>query len=415
MYIPGYYEFCCRVRIVAGNNALDRLAGLLGSMNVCSPMILTDKGVMAAGLIDKVTQALGPDICAALIEDDVPPDSDIDVVSRLARAYRAGKCDSIIAVGGGSVMDTAKGINILVSENASDLLQFSGAGTLKRPLKPLIAVPTTAGTGSEVTLVAVIADHEKNRKMLFTSYFLQPDAAIIDPEMTLTLPAHITAATAMDAMAHAIEAATMLSKNPLSDTHAVKAVQLIAENLVKVIKNPSDREGRLALATGATLAGIAFSNSMVGMVHALGHSAGSVCHVPHGTCMSILLPYGLEYNYHKIKDHMGDLLFYLAGPEKFISTEKSRRPACVIEWIRQFNMELNTLTQGRHATCFREVKDHEGNMLVPQTRLGEIAETAMGDGAIFYNPEDLDYEDFLMVAQAAWEGIPLDMDKIRKG
>jgi alcohol dehydrogenase len=415
MYIPDYYEFCCRVKIVAGDNALDRVGPLLGSMDVCSPMILTDKGVMEAGLIDKVTRALGKDICVAAIEDEVPLDSDIDVVNRLARAYRAGKCDSIIAVGGGSVMDTAKGINILVSENASDLMQFTGAGALKRPLKPLVAIPTTAGTGSEVTLVAVIADHAKNRKMLFTSYFLQPDIAIIDPEMTLTLPAHITAATAMDAMSHAVEAATMLSRNPLSRTHAVQAIQLIAENLIRVIRNPCDREGRLALATGATLAGIAFSNSMVGMVHALGHSAGSVCHVPHGTCMSILLPYGLEYNYHKIKGHMGDLLFYLAGPEKFISTEESQRPAEVIEWIRQFNRELRALTQGRHATCFRQVKDHEGNLAVPQTRLAEIAETALGDGAIFYNPEDLDYGDFLMVAQAAWEGIPLDMDKIRKG
>jgi alcohol dehydrogenase len=173
----------------------------------------------------------------------------------------------IVAVGGGSVMDTAKGVNIVVSENADDLMQFSGAGNLTRPLKPLVAIPTTAGTGSEVTLVAVIADPARNLKMPFTSYFLMPDIAVLDPRMTLTLPPAITAATAMDALTHAIEAYTCLAKNPLSDAHAQLAIELIGQNLLKVINVPENANGRLALAVAATLAGVAFSNAMVGMVH----------------------------------------------------------------------------------------------------------------------------------------------------
>ena len=272
MYIPDYYEFCCRVNMVAGHDALEKIPDLLFAMNAKNPMILTDKGVRTAGLVDIVIGAMGNKLAIRTIEDGVPPDSDLKVVNHLAIVCREKGCDAIIAVGGGSVLDTAKGINILVSEKAEDLMEFTGAGALKRKLNPLIAVPTTAGTGSEVTMAAVITDPVNNRKMIFGSYFLLPDAAIIDSRMTLTLPPHITAATAMDAMAHAVEAWVMLAKNPLSDAHAFEAIRLICSHLFQVIQNPADKEGRLALATAATMAGISFSNSTVGMVHALGHS-----------------------------------------------------------------------------------------------------------------------------------------------
>ena len=315
MYIPEYYEFCCRVNMVAGHDALEKIPQLLVSIEASNPMVLTDKGVRAAGLVDILLTAMADKLSIKTIEDDVPPDSDLKVVNRLAGVYREKGCDAIIAIGGGSVLDTAKGINILVSEKSDDLLQFTGAGALKRKLKPLIAIPTTAGTGSEVTIAAVIADNEKNRKLIFVSYFLLPDVAIMDSRMTLTLPVHITAATAMDAMAHAVESFVMLSKNPLSDAHATEAIGLICHHLPRVIQDPLDKEGRLALATAATLAGIAFSNATVGMVHALGHSVGSVCHVPHGTCMAILLPYGLEYNRHKVEERIADLLLPLVSVE----------------------------------------------------------------------------------------------------
>ncbi|HCY86189.1 MAG TPA: alcohol dehydrogenase, partial [Desulfobacteraceae bacterium] len=214
---------------------------------------------------------------------------------------------------------------------------------------------------------------------------------------------------------HSVESTVMMSKNPLSDAHAREAMTLISKHLVSVIKNPSDKDGRLALATAATMAGIAFSNAMVGMVHAIGHSVGSVCHVPHGTCMAILLPYGLEYNLHKAEDRIADLLLPLAGPEAVVSTPADKRAQAAIDWIREFNKELNQITSGRHATRFKDLKGHDGTPMVPKDKLPEIAATAMGDGAIFYNPEDMDYEDFLMVTEAAWEGVPLDPTRIKKG
>ncbi len=415
MYVPDYYEFCCGVKTVAGHGTLERIPALLSDMGAQRPLLITDKGVSGAGLIDTVIKAMEGSIPPVSVEDDVPPDSDLKVVNRLASVYKKNKCDAIIAVGGGSVLDTAKGVNILVSQDGDDLMAFTGANALKQKLNPMIAVPTTAGTGSEVTVGAVIADHEAKKKMLFSSPFLLPDAAVIDPRMTLTLPPHITAATAMDAMAHAVEAYTCLAKNPLSDAHALEAIELIRTHLINVVKNPDDRDGRLALATAATLAGIAFSNSTVGMVHSLGHSVGGVCHVPHGTCMAILLPYGLEYNLHKIEEVTAELLFPLAGSEVYAKTPPKERATAAIAAIRKLNQDLFDATDGRHFTSFSQVKDPQGRQAVTGPDIEDIAATTLGDGTIFYNPEDLDFDDCMMVLSAAWDGTPLDRSKIKQG
>ena len=415
MVLPDYYEFCCRVKIVAGHNALERMPDLLADRGAHKPLIITDKGVAGAGLIDVLSRALQNRISTDLIADNVPPDSDLRIVHQLAGLYRDHACDAIIAVGGGSVMDTAKGVNIVVSENATDLMAFSGAGALKRRLKPLFAVPTTAGTGSEVTLVAVIKDHDKHLKMLFTSYFLLPDVSVLDSRMTMTMPPFITAMTGMDAMSHAVEAYYCLQKNPLSDAHALAAVRLICQHLPRVTQNPVDKNGRLAMAVAACLAGISFSNSMVGLVHNLGHAAGSVCGVPHGICMAILLPYGLEYNLHKREETMAELLLPMAGEEVFTATPKEQRAQKVVSLIRQMNQDLNAITGGRHARCLREIMDRDGKPSVPREALPRIAEAALLDGASIYNPEDTDYEDNLMVLEAAWEGKHLDRDKLKKG
>jgi alcohol dehydrogenase len=378
-------------------------------------MIITDRGVAGAGLIDIVTGAMGNQITVGAIEDGVPPDSSLETVQRIAEIYRRKACDALIAVGGGSVLDTAKGVNIVVSEEARDLLAFSGAGNLKRPLKPLIAIPTTAGTGSETTLVAVIKDHARHQKLFFFSYYLLPDVALLDSRMTLTLPLGITAATGMDALTHAVEAYTCLAKNPLSDAHALSAMTMIAAQLRPVMQDPSNREGRLALAVAATLAGMAFTNAMVGMVHSIGHAIGAVCGVPHGTCMAMLLPYGLEYNQHRNGHLTAELLFYLEGAETYARTPQTKRAARVIAYIRDLNQSLHTLSQGAHPRCLRETLAPDGQVAVTRENFPEIVAVAKNDGSAVFNPEDLDEEDFLMVLEHAWEGIPLDRRRIKKG
>lgn len=415
MHIPNYFEYFCPVKIIAGHEELEKIPNVLSRLRASRPMILTDKGVAAAGLVDTLLGAVEGNVKVGTVEDDVPADSDVSAVNLLATAYRENSCDAIVAVGGGSVLDTAKGINIIVSENADDIMDFAGAGTIKRRLKPLVAVPTTAGTGSEVTQAAVIADHSRNIKMPFTSGFLYPDVAILDSRMTLTMPAHITAATGMDAMTHAVEAYYCMAKNPVSDTHALAAVSLISENLLPVIREPENKQGRLALAVGAALSGAAFSNSMVGMVHGIGHSVGGVCGVPHGQCMAIGLPYGLEYNLHKVAATAGELLLPLAGPEIYQGTSAERRPYAVIEWLRKMNQDLHDATGKRHARFFSEVRNPDGSQAVPENKIEDIARRCLDDGSFIYNPEDLDYDDMLMVVAAAWKGVPLDRKKIRRG
>ena len=414
MTAPGYFEFFNPVNTIAGHGVLERIPQLLATLNVRRPMIVTDGGVLKAGLLDLVNRVMAPMVVGTVF-DAVPPDSSLDTVAQAAKIYGQEQCDGILALGGGSVIDTAKGVNIMVSENAEDLRGFEGGARLSRRLKPLVVLPTTAGTGSETTMVAVISDRDRHRKIAFTSPYLYPDTAILDPRLTMTLPAQITAATAMDALAHAVEAYTGTAKNPLSDAYARMAVELIGQNLMNVIREPGDANGRLALAMAANLAGTAFSNAMVGMVHAMGHAVGAVCGVPHGTCMAILLPYGLEYNMHKNGHFIAELLLPLAGAQTVARTPGPFRARQVVTVIRLLNDSLNDATGGRHPRWLKEVTGADGGQMIPEEVLETIARRAMDDGSILYNPEEVDVEDVLMVLSHAWSGEPLDTRHINKG
>lgn len=390
-----FYEFFCPVKVIAGNAALEHIPFELNALGAGRPMIITDKGVRAAGLLEPVIGACEEaNLSIATIFDDVPPDSSTDVVKAIAKVYRKEKCDSILAVGGGSAIDTAKAVNILVSEGGDDISEYAGAGVLKRALKPFFVVPTTAGTGSEVTSVAVIADTRKEVKLPFASPFLLPNAAVIDPRMTLTLPPHITAATGMDAMTHAVEAFTCLAKNPLSDAYASAAIRKISQHLLHVMDNPKDATGRLELAQASTMAGIAFSNSMVGMVHALGHALGATCHIPHGVCMSLFLPYVLEFNLEKIRPQLGELLLYLAGPEVYAITPASQRAEESIATLRKMRDEL-------YQRC-KLPRTLQETGKVDKAQLRRVAEVALDDGSIMFNPREASLDDLLAVLERAW-------------
>ncbi|MGE5421713.1 MAG: iron-containing alcohol dehydrogenase, partial [Ignavibacteriales bacterium] len=315
------------------------------------------------------------------------------VVNQVAAIYRETNCDAIIAVGGGSVLDTAKGVNIVVTENTDDLLKFIGADRLNKKMKPLIAIPTTSGTGSEVTLVAVIANVERHNKMLFTSYRLLPDVAILDPRMTMTVPPRISAMTGMDALTHAIEAYSCLQKNPVSDAYAWAAIDLIRQNLLRVVENGKDEEARMGMANASLLAGMAFSNSMVGIIHGIGHACGGVSGIPHGLAMAILLPHGMEYNLQKCAPYYAELLMPLGGTDEVLVASAGKRAERTISLVKGLNDQLRKLT-GMPVTL-REVG-------IRIDQLPDIANTAKGDGAMVYNPEEADYRDILGILQRAY-------------
>ena len=388
------FRFYNPVKIISGDKALDNLGYELGQLGAKRPLILTDRGVLQAGLIEIVKKLLeGSGNMDMAFYDQVPPDSSPGVVDEAAGAFVKNKCDSIVSVGGGSVIDSGKAVNIVVTEGADSLAKLVGV-KLRKPLKPFIVIPTTAGTGSEVTYAAMIRDAEKNKKLLFASYLLFPNVAILDPRMTLTLPPLVTAATAVDALTHAIEACICKPKNPISDAHAIMAIQLIRDNLPKVLENGDDRPGRFCLANAACMAGAAFSNSGVGVIHSLGHALGGVCHVPHGVAMNIFLTHGIEFNMPAVRDIIGELLLPLAGPEVFVQTPPEERPAQTVNEIRRLQNKLHELTG-----LPRTLKEAG----VQAESLEEIAQKAVKDASLPFNPVSVSYEDALELLKRAYQ------------
>ncbi|MEN9443137.1 MAG: hypothetical protein RIS47_27 [Bacteroidota bacterium] len=394
MNLPKYYEFLNPVKIVAGYKALENLPYELGLLSVQKPLIITDPGIVTAGLLEILERAFDDSLVRiGAIFDQTPRDSSVDAVNLIARLFKSHGCDCIVALGGGSVTDTAKGVNILVSTGVADLLELSGSDRLAQTLLPLVVIPTTSGTGSEVTSVAVISDTHKGVKLPFASPYILPRLAILDPRMTLGLPPAITAATAMDALTHAVEAFTCLQKNPMSDAYALSAIELIRTNLYTAVQNGKNESARFALANASLMAGVSFSNSMVGGVHALGHALGAQAHVPHGLAMAILLPHVMQFNLDKMADAYAKLLLSLAGEDVFARTPKEARAQAAINTIHEMNTVLHKLCG--HPTRLADAK-------VSRDLLPVIAQCALDDGAMITNPKAINYEQALSILKTAY-------------
>ena len=393
---PAYYEFYCPVKILCGRKALANLPHELAQRGVQRPMLVTDKGVQGAGLVKHVDQALadaGTTFAARF--DEVPVDSSNRVVNRIARLFVEQGCDGLVAVGGGSVIDTAKGVNIVVSEGTDDLLKFQGVDRLTAEMRPLIIVPTTAGTGSEVTAAAVIFDEEHGEKIAPVSGKLYPAVAILDPVMTLTLPPRATAATGLDALTHAIEAMLGVQKNPVSDAFASAALRLLAANLERAVADGTDVDARMGMANGALLAGAAFSNSMVGVVHALAHALGALCDVPHGVANGICLPWGMAYNLKNVPQGAAPVLAELAvlvGAASPVDPVEARAERA-IAWVFDLLARL-------HDAC--GLPTRLSQVGVREDDLPKIADLARNDGALTYNLAETTREELLGLLRQAF-------------
>jgi alcohol dehydrogenase len=393
--IPDYYEFQNSVKILSGKKALENIPFELYNLQASRPIVLTNEMLEKIGLVQTVIKSFAEqEISVGAIYTDIPADSSIEVVNDAARVFREQECDSIIAIGGGSVIDTAKGLSIVITQGSDDIMEYMGSEiiTRKNPL-PFIVVPTTAGTGSETTLVAVIANHKRKVKMEFLSYNLLPDVAVLDPRMTTTLPPRLTASTGIDALSHAVEGYTCLQKNPLSDAYAFAAINLIREYLDLAVEKGTDAKARLAMANASMLAGVAFSNSMVGLVHAIGHACGGVSQVPHGDAMGILLPWCMEYNMDKLGELYAQLLLPLAGADIYAATPAEKRGQKAADTIREMTSRFNKI-------CGLPVSLQQAG--VKKEDLGRIAKTALNDGAVIINPKESEYEDILAILNKAY-------------
>lgn len=394
LHFPGIFQFSADTELIWGDGTLAELGDLLSRDKVRAPLLVTDRGITAAGLLKNLLNSLDPGL-DIIVRDNVPPDSDLKLVSSLAEDYRAYRRDGIIALGGGSVLDTAKGMVISLGLEGKNVLAREGSNLLSPSPVPVYMIPTTSGTGSEATRVAVIADHDEKRKRLFVSQFLQPRAAVLDSSLTLSLPPHLTSVTGMDAMSHAVEAFTCLGKNPLSDLMAWRSLELLSAHLKQAVNFPDQAVHRRGMALASNLAGRAFSNSMVGMVHTIGHAIGGVCAAPHGACMAVLLPFALEYNGESIDEALGKLLIPLQGRENYEHTAASVRGPAVIRHIRELNSSLHEATGGRHPCSLREIA-------VQPSDFNAVAEAAMGDASLMYNPRELRYGDIIDILKEAY-------------
>lgn len=392
--LPEYYEFLNSVKIISGRNAIENIAFELNNLEASKPIILTTKSMIKNGQLKIATDSMErSNIEIGPIVKDIPQDSSVEIVNEISKLYRQEACDSIVAIGGGTVIDTAKGVNMLVSTEATDLKEHMGLEILGGKLKPLIVVPSTSGTGSETTLVSVITDTSRKVKMEFISYSILPDVAILDPRMTTSLPAKLTASTGIDALTHSIEAFSGLQKNPLSSAYALTSIELISHYLKRTVTNGKDQEARLAMANASMMAGVAFSNSMVSGTHAIGHACGAVSDVAHGDAMTILLPYCMEVNLGLCENEYSRILLAFSGPDIYSETPKEERAKKCIDEIRSYIEELNQI-------CGLPIRLRDVG--VKKEDFETIAKTAINDGAAIVNPVELTFSRVMEILDKAY-------------
>jgi alcohol dehydrogenase len=307
--LPDYFEFSLPTKLVYGVGILDAIETAVARFGKRKALLVTDKILLKAGPVDRVKAGFKKtDIKITAVFDDVPPNSTIATVEACAALGKKKNCDMVIAVGGGSVIDTAKVANLLMVKGGK-VEDHMGAYLLdiSDDLLPAIVIPTTAGTGSEVTKVAVIADPDNDVKLPFAEEQFLPQLAILDPEMTLSMPPKLTAGTGMDALVHAIEAYVDKEWSPASDALALHAIKLLTRNILAACDKPDDLQARGAMQVGSFLAGVAFSHSMVGMVHGISHALGGVYHIPHGLANALILPEVMAYNLESNMDRYADV------------------------------------------------------------------------------------------------------------
>lgn len=270
------------------------IKGVLNSKNSLSVLVVTDMGIEKAGLLEDVKNALLLSGVNYTVYNKTQPNPTVQNVEEALEIYKKNSCDTLIAIGGGSPIDCAKAVGARVAHPKKRIADLNGILRVTRRLPTLIAIPTTAGTGSETTVAAIITDEVKHQKYALMSFPLIPHYAVLDPKLTFSLPQHITATTGMDALTHAVEAYIGRSTNKMTRELSLKAVKLIFGNIEKAYQNSTDESARKAMLTAAYKAGVAFSRSYVGYAHAVAHAVGGKYGTPHGLANAVILPYVLE-------------------------------------------------------------------------------------------------------------------------
>ncbi|WP_341961560.1 iron-containing alcohol dehydrogenase [Pseudomonas sp. RC10] len=333
-------------KLITGQGAIEQLSAELTRLNVTHPLIVTDAILVKSGTVDLALAQLGGRRYG--IFDQVKPEPEISIVEDCTRAYREGGHDGLIGLGGGSAIDIAKGVAAFAGHEGP-LAELFGVDLVKRKGPALIAIPTTAGTGSEVTNVAIFSDKEAQLKKGIVSDYLLPDVALVSPVMTLTCPRSVTAASGVDALVHAVESYLSVNASPITDAIALGAIKLIAKALPKAYANPSNLQAREDMATASLMGGMAFGNAGVGAVHALAYPLGGRYNIAHGVSNALLLPYVMEWNkmacverFRDIAEAMGVRVAHLSDKDAADQAVKAMADLCaavdIPTGMRSFNV-----------------------------------------------------------------------------
>lgn len=378
------YTFNVPQDIVFGMGSLKRLPELLEKSDSKKMMIISGPVLEKIGVVKRVQDVVE----AAGIETttfvDIAANPTVDMVDAATKQYKESGATSIVALGGGSPMDVAKAVGVLARYGGS-ITDYEGAHLVPGPIEPIIAIPTTAGTGSEVTAFSVITDTTRNYKLTVFSYELLPKYALLDPEMAMTAPPSVAASCGIDALIHAWEAYTSLAASPFSDAMAEKALELIGGNIRRFVANRKDEEAACAMMSGSMFAGIAFAWARLGNVHAMSHPVSAFFNVPHGVANSILLPVIVEYN--ALADHGRYEKIYNYIREKKDPVQDFK-PQMLVDEIKKLNADLG-------------IPKSLSEVGVTEDKIPQMAVDAMKSGNIAVNPRQSTQKDIEMLYHKA--------------
>lgn len=370
------FSFQIPQEIHFGENSVKKLPEILKKEKPAKILLISDRGLEKAGTVQKIKDELAASGIESVEYLDVLPNPTVKIVDEATEQYRASGADCIIALGGGSPMDVAKAVGVLARYGGS-ITEYEGANKVPGPIVPIVAIPTTAGTGSEVTAFSVITDTEHNYKLSVFSYKIIPKYAILDPGLLLSLPQSVAASTGIDAMIHAIEAYLSRGASPFSDAMAEKALELIGANIRPFTACRQDRDAASAMLTGSMFAGIAFAWARLGNVHAMSHPVSAFYGVAHGVANSVLLPAVLEYNALSDRGKYEIIYNYI---KKSTGAAENFVPQMLIEEVREllddFGIPRRLSDLGVEAA------------VVPQ-----MAEDAMKSGNVLANPRQTTQQD----------------------
>ncbi|MFQ3660980.1 MAG: iron-containing alcohol dehydrogenase [Chloroflexaceae bacterium] len=347
-------EFIMPAHMVVGSQALEQVGALCQKRGWKKALIVSDKIMASLGLVAKVEALLKESGISSAAYTGVNTEPVVEYVQEGLNLYRAEGCDFVVAVGGGSPIDTAKAIAVLVT-NTGSIEQYKGIGKIATPGVPLVAIPTTAGTGSEATVYTVITDQKTDVKMLIGSPYLMPTIAVVDPMLTISSPPGVTAATGVDALVHAIEAYVSVKRQPMTDIFCLSAIELISQNIRQAWSNGNNIEAREKMMLGALQAGIAFSNSSVALVHGMSRPIGAHFHIAHGVSNAALLAVVTEFSligdpvrYAHVAKAMGEPiegLSMMAAADRSVAAIRRLVKDIKIPSLRQLGVERERLLE----------------------------------------------------------------------